>query len=527
MEREALNRNQGQTAIGGVLSVFSINFVTRIVSYARHILITAYIGLTGGLDAFFAALGAVGIFVVVFGDVFDSIGIPRLVKARIGGGEVEFRRTAGTVVRVAILLSLGSTALLFVIAPVAPWIAPGFSEEQKTTVVRYVYYLIPMAIVYLPYHAMGAVLRSLRQFNAFYVAELLASLATVGILATWHTTVSAVPLAWSVGYIAGAAYLFLRTRKWIAWRVDEGGGENKVLWDFSRLLPLYLVAQLYTVVDKTFGSYLSTGSVSALYYGLLLATTIPSLLSVENIFVTPLAESEKKGEVLARILSGIVLVFVPAVFFFFRNSREVVSILFERGMFRDVSVEMTASALQYYVCALPAWAFWGLLVRFHQVRERFADLLLVSLTGLISHALLNYLFGFYLGMGIRGLALGTVVAAYFLVICGLRLTSKFEAGISFRKVGRLCVLVTIFSMVAIGALELVPWCMGTFVTLLVRASLFSVIYLSAIFLVQDRELRSITDEIWWNFRNMVPLVKWRNRKDRSEVGDPPDLPPEF
>ena len=164
---------------------------------------------------------------MVFGDVFDSIGIPRLVKARIEGGEVEFRRTAGTVVRVAILISIGCTALLFVLAPVAPWIAPGFSEEQKTTVVRYVYYLIPMAIVYLPYHAMGSVLRSLRQFKAFYVAELLASVATVGILATWHTTVSAVPVAWSAGYIVGAAYLFLRTRKWIAWRVEGGEGRKR------------------------------------------------------------------------------------------------------------------------------------------------------------------------------------------------------------------------------------------------------------------------------------------------------------
>jgi putative peptidoglycan lipid II flippase len=500
---------KGQTAIGGVFSVFSINVLTRIVSYARHILITAYIGLTGGLDAFFAALSAVGIFVLVFGDIFDSIGIPRLVKARIEGGEAEFRRTAGTVVRVAILISIGCTALLFVLAPVTPWIAPGFSEAQKSTVVRFVYYLIPMAIVYLPYHAMGSVLRSLRQFKAFYVAELLASVATVGILATWHTTVSAVPVAWSAGYIAGAVYLFLRTRKWVSWRVEGGSGEKKVFWDFVRLLPIYLVSQLYTVVDKTFGSYLPAGSVSALYYGLLLATTIPSLLAVENIFVTPLAESEEKEQVLARILSGIVLVFVPVVFFFFRNSREIVSILFERGMFRDVSVEMTASALQYYVCALPALAFWGLLVRFHQVQERFGDLFLVSLAGLFFHAILNYLFGFYLGMGLRGLALGTVVAAYLLVIGGLRLPVKFGAGIPFRKAGRLGFLVTIFSALAIGASELVPWSMGTFVTLSVRASLFAVIYLAAVFRFPDRELRSITDEIVWNFRNTIYPGKWR------------------
>ncbi|RJP17584.1 MAG: hypothetical protein C4529_14535 [Deltaproteobacteria bacterium] len=513
LEREALNRHQGQTAIGGVFSVFSINVVTRIVSYARHVLITAYIGLTGGLDAFFAALSAVGIFVMVFGDVFDSIGIPRLVKARIEGGEVEFRRTAGTVVRVAILISIGCTALLFVLAPITSWIAPGFSEAQKSTVVRFVYYLIPMAIVYLPYHAMGSVLRSIRQFKAFYVAELLASVATVGILAAWHTTVSAVPVAWSAGYIAGAAYLFLRTRKWIAWRVEERWGEKKVLWDFIRLLPIYLVSQLYTIVDKTFGSYLPSGSVSALYYGLLLATTIPSLLAVENIFITPLAESEEKERFLARILSGIVLVFVPVVFFFFSNSKGIVSILFERGMFREASVDMTAAVLRYYVCALPAWAFWGLLVRFHQVQERFGDLFLVSLAGLIFHAFLNYLFGFYLGMGIRGLALGTVVTAYLLVVGGLRLPSKLGAGIPFGKVGRLGFLVTVFSALAIGASELVPSSIGTFVTLLVRASLFAVIYLTAIFLFPDRDLRSITDEIVWNIRNMVSPGKSRAGRD--------------
>jgi len=123
-------------------------------------------------------------------------------------------------------------------------------------------------------------------------------------------------------------------------------------------------------------------------------------------------------------------------------------------------------------------------------------------------------------MGLRGLALGTVVGAYLLVIGGLLLPGAFAKGVRYRGVGRLALLVTIFSALAIGASELVPWRMGTIVTLFARVSLFTVIYLLALFRFPDRELRSISDEIAWNFRNTVFPGKWRTGKDGPEGDDP-------
>src|SRR4030042_5158738 len=84
-----------QSAIRGVFSVAIINLLARLIAYGKHIVITAYIGLSAQPDAFYIAVTVLSIVVFIFGDVFDSLGIPRLVKPLHEEGEEKFRSLAG------------------------------------------------------------------------------------------------------------------------------------------------------------------------------------------------------------------------------------------------------------------------------------------------------------------------------------------------------------------------------------------------------------------------------------------------
>src|SRR5574341_1614359 len=485
---------RGQTAISGVISVFSVNLTSRGVGYLRHILITAYIGLTVELDAFFAASSAVGIVVLVFGDIFDSIGVPRLVRARQQEGEEAFRRAAAQVVLVAAVLSLCLTGLLIFLAPATPYIVPGFSPHQKGVMVQYVYLLVPMTLVYLPYHAMGSILRSQRLFRAFYLAELVASVVTLVALALWHTDVKHVAIATSAGYVAAASYLYARVRPVLGWeRPISEEGKRMFLMAFQ-LLPTYIVPQLYLLIDKTFASYLPAGSVSALSYGLMLTTALPSLLAVENVFVTPLAETENRWPIVSRIMTGILLVFVPVTVYVLRYSRDIISILFERGMFGASSVEMTTGALRFFILGLPAWAFWGTLCRLHQISEQFGRLFVISVIGLACHAGLNYLLGFHWGMGLRGLALATAIGSYIVVAMSL----GHLRGLATRSdVPKLCLAATfviVFSALSLLASEIIPKG-GGLLTLSLNATVFAAVYWIAMTRLSNEWLRSAYNEI--------------------------------
>src|SRR4030067_359674 len=134
-----------QTAIRGVFSVAIINLLARLIGYGKHIVITAYIGLTAQLDAFYIAVTVLSIVVFIFGDVFDSLGIPRLVKTLHEEGEERFRQLAGSILTFSMLLSSLLCLFLFLIAPWTPWIAPGFSPGTKGFVLPTLYFLPPTA----------------------------------------------------------------------------------------------------------------------------------------------------------------------------------------------------------------------------------------------------------------------------------------------------------------------------------------------------------------------------------------------
>jgi putative peptidoglycan lipid II flippase len=500
---------QGQTAIGGLFSVFSINTLTRVVSYFRHILIATLIGLSGGLDVFFTALSVVGIVVLIFGDIFDSVGVPRLVRSRMGDDGTDFREVAQDVVKVSVLLSAGCTLALLAVSPYAHLIVPGFSASQKGELAGYILYLVPMALVYLPYHSMGSVLRSLRHFRAFYLAELVSASVTVALLLAWHTGVDSVAIAWSSGYLVGTIYLAIRVRRhlshdWFGW---DGGRVRTILSEVFKLLPTYLVAQLYTLSDRVFGSFLPEGSISALYYALFVATAIPSLLAVENVFSTPMAESGDRSSLLTRIVCGVFLAYVPITLFTVFHSREIVSILFEHGAFRSASVDTTAAALSCYVLALPAWGIWGIVVRYHQVLGRLGTLLRVSVIGLVSNVALSYVFCFPLGMGVKGLALGPACTAILVVLIGYRNLKGLGISIRLPKVAPVFLQAALFSAVSLAAVRFLPLERGRIAGFLATGAVYVALYAAALQLSPGAALREIRDEIWWNIDNLLGRKK--------------------
>ena len=118
-----------QTAIQGVTLATALNVVSKILIYLRQVLITAYFGLSVRLDAFFIATSVVAIFINTFGDIFDSAGIPSLVRTRERDGEGPFRALTGSIFSLSLLLGLGLSLLMVLCFPLAPYLVPGFPRE--------------------------------------------------------------------------------------------------------------------------------------------------------------------------------------------------------------------------------------------------------------------------------------------------------------------------------------------------------------------------------------------------------------
>lgn len=445
-----------QTAIRGVFSVAAINLVARVVSYGKHIVITAYIGLSAQLDAFYVAAAILSMAVFVFGDVFDSLGIPRLVKALREDGEEGFRTLAGSIFSFSLVLSALLCLLLFLIAPWTPWIAPGLSPEKKEFVLRNLYYLFPMAFLYLPYHAIGSFLRAKRRFLAFYIGELIIASTSFLILYVWRDAPYIIPISFSTAYLIIFAYIVaigMREIRLVA--VLESEKMRGLFRMLFSLLPLYLTGYLFTLVDRAFASFLPTGGISGLSYGAMISMIPCSILMLENVFVTPLSETTDRGPLMNDILSGVLIVSIPIAFFAAGYSHQIVKAVFERGVFTSASTQITGDALAFLSFAIPAFFLWPLCYRLFQILEKLKAIAAISVAALLLNAALNALF-LKMELGVKGLALATSISNSILVGGAILLLRRYRILVFDRKVQGVLAVSLAVSGIALGLVSVLP-----------------------------------------------------------------------
>lgn len=484
-------KNGGQTAIRGVLSVGSLNFLARLIGYGKHIVITAYIGLTAELDAFNMAATVLALCIYVFGDIFDSLGVPRLVQADKEEGEEAFLRKTGTILSMALGLSLVMTAFMIVAMPYLGVVAPGFSEGKKQLLRENLLFLLPVGLLYLPYHAMGSFLRARRRFQAFYVGELLMAVVTFVILILFHGTRFVIPISFSVAYTLAIIYLYFASRRHFRFAIDFSSPFFRESFRlFLQLLPIYMVGQLYMAVDRFFASYLDTGGISALSYGFVIIGIPVSVLMLENIFITPLAEAERKDEMMGRIVSGILIISIPMAAFLSYYAFDIVKFAFERGVFTTASTQMTSEALRILALYIPGLFLNPMLYRLLQVTDNLKGVVKYGFLSVAMNIGLNFLF-LRLGMGLGGLALATILSGYFVLLVnflivrgkGLRILSVDMPGVVATSLAA--------SAISIGATILLNKHLLSlpFGIILVFA-IYSAILLAAYFVVPNKTIKA-------------------------------------
>lgn len=480
---------KSQTAIRGVFSVGLINMTGHLIAYGKHIVITAFIGFSAQLDAFYVATTVLAMVIFVFGDVFDSVGIPHLVKTLQTEGEEKFKELAGSILTLAFFLAVGLGIVLLLIAPWTPWIAPGFSPEKKGFVLQNLVFLAPMIILYLPYHAIGSFLRAKRRFQAFYMGEIIIATVTLGIVFLWYDLAYVLPISFSVAYIVAFLYAVFIGRREILFPLTLRGEK---IWEIIRmlfrLLPIYLVFPLFTLADRTFASFLPTGGVSALSYGLMIVLIPGSILMMENVFIIPLSESSEKGAMMKQILKGVLIISVPIAFFTTAYADQIVKAAFERGAFTASSTQMTGDALSFLALGIPAFFIWPICYRLFQILRKLGKISILAYCAVVLNGILNFLF-MKMGLGIKGLALATSISNYGLAL-GSAIVSR-QVGISIVEKETLSVLLISLgvSTVALSLTLVIPAEAQTVEGLFLRSLTFSLTVAMLFYLVPNEDVR--------------------------------------
>lgn len=218
-----LPQNAPETVLQSV--VRSINLIARTIGYLKNVAFAVLFGFSYQTDGLFIALSLLGIF-LIFADVFDSLGVPQLVKARMQS-EQEFKNLAGLLF--TFTLALGLLVLAIVPIDLVLRIPAGFSSQAPGATKSSYVLLIPYLFSKFTFHHFG--LRSQRRFTYYFVGELVISIANLILLVLGYYLVKdfrVIPASISLAHMLGALYMLYVGRESIHLRLyaDEVDAEE-------------------------------------------------------------------------------------------------------------------------------------------------------------------------------------------------------------------------------------------------------------------------------------------------------------
>lgn len=404
---------------------------SRILGFARDILIAALLGAGPAADAFFVALRLPNLFRRLFGEgAFSAAFIPAYTGTLAADGEAPARQLAEDMTAIMVFALFALMALGMIFMPyVLDVLAPGFRAEPAKFALA-----VHLSRITFPYlwliclcALFAGVLNARGHFTAASAAPILFNVSIIATLLILRQTGEHVPEALAYGVaLSGIVQLAILGRAMV--RADTSlrlriprltPGARIVL---RRLGPGLIgagVTQLNLTVDTIIASLLPNGTVSVLYYadrvnqlplGVIGAAIGTALLpALSRHFRRNEADAARAS--LNRAIEVSLLLTLPAALALGAIGLPIMRTLFAHGAFSQSDAARSAAALAAYALGLPAFVLIKLFAPGFFARGDTRTPVKIGLAAVALNLALNL--GLMHPLQQVGIALSTSLAAWF------------------------------------------------------------------------------------------------------------------
>lgn len=424
-----------QSLLRSTSLVSVMTLISRILGFARDMLLAQLFGAQAGMDAFYVAFRIPNFMRRLFAEgAFSQAFVPVLAeyqqKRTFDEVRVFIARIAGQLSAVLSLVTvigvLGAPFIIFIFAP-------GFGEHSMRSVLatEMLRLTFPFLMLVSLTAMAGAVLNTYGYFGvpAFTPALLNISMILAALYLSPQFEYPVVGLAWGVLIAGGVQLLFqipflyhrkLLVKPQVAW---HDPGVRRVLKLMVPALFGVSIAQVNLMVDSIFASFLQVGSVSWLYYtdrltdfplgvfGVAIATVILPHLSRRH------AEQsrEKFSQALDWGLRLILLIGIPSSLGLVLFSMPLIASCFAYGQFSAFDLIQTQKSLIALGSGVPAFMMIKVLASGFYARQDIKTPVKVGALAMVVNSFLCLLFIWPLAHA--GLTLASALAGY--VNCGI------------------------------------------------------------------------------------------------------------
>jgi putative peptidoglycan lipid II flippase len=414
-----------------VATVGAWTMASRILGFARDMLIAAKLGATPMADAFFVALRLPNLFRQLFGEgAFNAAFVPAFAGAYATDGPATARALANSLAGLMTITLSGLVILGIVFMPQLLFVlAPGFVGEalRFPLAVELTRITFPYLLFICLAALVSGVLNGMDRFGAAAAAPVLFNIVTMAALLglTPFVATPAHALAWGV-VASGLLQLLMllvaaRMAKMVLNPLSRPRLTPEVKAVLKRMVPGVLgagVTQLNLAIGIIIGSLLPEGAVSFLYYadrisqlplgviGAAVGTALLPLLSRQLRMGQRLQAHRSQNRAIELTLAFA----LPAAFALAVVPQPIIAALFERGAFDPRATAATAAALMAYAVGLPAFVLVKALTPGFFARGDTATPVKIGLAVVALNLTLNLVLTRFLGH--VGIALATSVASW-------------------------------------------------------------------------------------------------------------------
>jgi putative peptidoglycan lipid II flippase len=428
--------------------VGGMTLISRILGFARDMVLARYFGAGTVMDAFFVAFKIPNFMRRTFGEgAFSLAFVPVISEYKTTREHHEVKELADRVAGSLGLVLIGITVIGVIAAPVLVWIfAPGFSvhESKYELTVAMVRVTFPYLLFISLTAFAGGILNTYGKFGVPAFTPVILNIVMIA-AAVWlapHLANPGMALAWGV-FIAGLLQLLFQVpflfRIKLMPRPKRSEGHEAVKRIMKLMLPALFgssVSQINMVVDTVIASFLATGSVSWLYYS---DRLMEFPLGVFSIALGTVILPNMAQHFAAKSIAGFsatldwalrltAVIVVPAAVGLLCLSGPLLVTLFHYGQFNAHDVRMASVSLSAYAFGLLGFTLVKVFAPGFYARQDTRTPVKIGVISVVANIALNIMITIPWAMsGVAaphaGLALATSLAAFinaWLLYRGLR-----------------------------------------------------------------------------------------------------------
>ena len=392
-------------------SIFSFyTLISRLLGYARDILIAFFLGASIYADAFFVAFRLPNTFRRLFAEgTFNAAFIPSYTKEKIKNKK-NGKNFADEVLTLLTLILLFIVLIAEIFTPYLVYlIAPGFSDnlEKFNLATLLTKITFPFLLFVSLSSFFSAVLNSNNKFAAAAAAPIILNIVLIFSLCFSYflnlNFVKNLSYGVTLAGIIQLIFLIFVTKKFYKPSIKLSIKiSKKVKFFLRKLLPSIFssgITQINILIGTIIASF-ESGAVSYLYYAdrVYQINLAIAGIAVGTVSLPALSKAIKINNKLNilniqnRSIELSLLLSVPASLGLIIASEQIVNALFGYGSFTEENIQMTSAALKYFGYGVPAFALVKILSNFYFARHDtktpfYISVLIVSINLAISLSL--------------------------------------------------------------------------------------------------------------------------------------------